>query len=62
MPGGHREGDETSEDCVRREADKEAAIELGDLKLIWRWKIEKTVSFGIQREISRPSVSASLRR
>lgn len=41
LPGGHREGEETPEECVRREADEEASIELGDLRLIGRWEAKK---------------------
>jgi 8-oxo-dGTP diphosphatase len=44
LPGGHREGDETAEQCVRREADEEASIELGELMLIGRWEIKKVFS------------------
>lgn len=41
LPGGHREGDESAEACVRREAYEEASIELGDLELIGRWEVKK---------------------
>lgn len=41
LPGGHREGDETPEECVRREADEEASIELSNLELIGRWEAKK---------------------
>lgn len=41
LPGGHREGEESGEECVRREADEEASIELGELELIGRWEAKK---------------------
>ncbi len=40
-PGGHREPNETPEDCVRREALEEAAICLGSLTLVGRWVATK---------------------
>ena len=39
--GGHREEDETPEECVRREAMEEAAVELDDLVHIGGWRIKK---------------------
>src|SRR5687768_2969605 len=41
LPGGHREDEETAEECVRREANEEASITLTDLKLIGRWSAKK---------------------
>ncbi|HYG83928.1 MAG TPA: NUDIX domain-containing protein [Verrucomicrobiae bacterium] len=41
LPGGHREGDETAEACVRREALEEAAVALRSLKLIGQWVAKK---------------------
>src|SRR4051812_35946799 len=39
--GGHREDDETAEECIRREADEEASITLGDLQLVGQWVTKK---------------------
>jgi 8-oxo-dGTP pyrophosphatase MutT (NUDIX family) len=41
LVGGHREPGESPEDCARREAREEAAIELGDLELIGHWATKK---------------------
>ena len=41
LVGGHREPGESPEDCARREAREEAAIELGDLELIGHWATRK---------------------
>lgn len=41
LVGGHREPGELPEECIRREALEEAAAELGELKLIGRWKTQK---------------------
>jgi 8-oxo-dGTP diphosphatase len=41
LPGGHREGNESPEDCVRREAHEEAVVELGELDLIGGWEAKK---------------------
>lgn len=43
LPGGHREGNESPEDCVRREALEEAVVELGELDLIGGWQAKKLI-------------------
>ena len=43
LPGGHREPNETPEDCVRREALEEAVVELGELDLIGAWEAKKII-------------------
>lgn len=41
LPGGHREPDETAEECLRREAMEEAAVILGELRFIGHWATKK---------------------
>lgn len=41
LPGGHREVEETAEECVRREAEEEASIILKDLRLVGQWVAKK---------------------
>ena len=41
LPGGHVEAGESPEDCVRREADEECGITLGQLTVIGGWLAEK---------------------
>jgi 8-oxo-dGTP diphosphatase len=41
LPGGHREENESPEDCVRREALEEAVVKLGGLDLIGAWEAKK---------------------
>lgn len=41
IPGGHREAGESIEECLRREAIEEAAIELGELTFIGYWATKK---------------------
>lgn len=43
LPGGHREAKESPEDCIRREALEEAAIELGDVMLVGQWVATKLI-------------------
>lgn len=50
LVGGHREPGESPEDCVRREAREEAAIELGELELIGHWKAEKLIDSEANRK------------
>lgn len=41
FPGGHREENESAEDCLRRESLEESSIVLGKPKLVGRWVATK---------------------
>ena len=43
LPGGHRESDESPEDCARREVREEADVEPKNLTLVGGWKAQKII-------------------
>src|SRR3990167_10898175 len=58
LPGGHKEPDESPEECVRREAFEEAVVELGKLDLIGGWEAKKI--FKTETNAKYPDLSYQL--